>query len=168
MIDNKITSATLLSTLPVNIANPALISALLTSLTTPEPSSSKPSLSTSNVALPRSFAALSNPLPTSLPSYLSDTLDALTLHGHEANNVAYLQRNLVREKQRHEGLIKEREEENIRRKKQGLAELPSVPEWRGGSRDPNRLELVCLGGMVDGLAKNMGAEASKGLVRAYL
>ena len=111
---------------------------------------------------------MSNPLPTSLPSYLSDTLDALTLHGHEANNVAYLQRNLVREKQRHEGLIKEREEENIRRKKQGLAELPSVPEWRGGSRDPNRLELVCLGGMVDGLAKNMGAEASKGLVRAYL
>lgn len=82
--------------------------------------------------------------------------------------MAYLQRNLVREKQRHDGLIKERDEDNLRRKKQGLAELPSIPEWKGQNKEPNRLELVVLGGMVDALAKNMGVEASKGLVRAYL
>jgi len=157
----------MLASLPTTISNPALLSALLTSLTTPAVNST-PSLTSPSVALPHSFAPLVNPLPKSLPSYLSNTLDALTLHAHENNNVAYLQRNLVREKQKHEGTVKEREEENAKRRKQGLAELPSIPEWRGGSKDPNRLELVCLSGQVDSLAKNMGAEASKGLLRAYL
>lgn len=159
----------MLSSLPVVISNPALLAALLTSLSTSAPSaSSSSSLLPPPVSLPKTFSNLNNPLPTSLPAYLSNTLDALTLHASENNNVAYLQRNLVREKQRHESLVKDREEENVRRKKQGLAELPSIPEWRGGSKEPNRLELVVLGGMVDSLAKNMGVEASKGLVRAYL
>lgn len=165
--ENKLTPANLLNTLPTTISNPALLSALITSLTTPAPDAA-PSLTSPQTALPRSFAPLVNPLPTALPAYLSNTLDALQLHAHENNNVAYLQRNLVREKQRHEGLIKEREEENIKRRKQGLAELPQIPEWRGGSKDPSRLELVCLSGQVDNLAKNMGVEASKGLLRAYL
>ena len=130
------------------------------------PAESSPLGSTSGI--PRTFSPLVNPLPTSLPTYLSNTLDALTLHSHEANNVAYLQRNLVREKQRHEASVKEREEENIRRRKQGLSELPPIREMRGGSKDPSRLELVCLSGQVDSLAKNMGAEASKGLLRAYM
>lgn len=66
-------------------------------------------------------------------------------------------------------MIREREEENLRRKKQGLAELPSLPaEARGGTKEPSRLELMCLQGQVEGLAKGMGGEASAGLVRCYL
>lgn len=66
-------------------------------------------------------------------------------------------------------MIREREEENLRRKKQGLTELPSLPaEARGGPKDPNRLELMCLQGQVEGIARGMGAEAGAGLVRCYL
>lgn len=78
-------------------------------------------------------------------------------------------RQIAREKSRHEGSITERNDENIRRRKQNLPELPVIgPEVRGGTREPNRLDLLCLQGQVDGLAKGMGAEAGKGLVRCYL
>ena len=166
--DHKITSASMLSSLPVTLSNPSMISAFLSTLTSPQ-TSSTPSLKSPQTTLPPSFAALSNPLLTSLPSLLSDTLDSLTLHSHEANNIAFLVRQIGREKGKHEQSIRDREEENLRRKKQGLPELPSVPaESRGGTKDPNRLELLCLQGQVDGLAKSMGAEAGKGLVRCYL
>lgn len=65
--------------------------------------------------------------------------------------------------------MREREEENARRRKQGLGELPAVPaEMRGGTKDPNRLEWLCLQGQLDGLGRALGAEAGKGLVRCYL
>lgn len=51
----------------------------------------------------------------------------------------------------------------------GLSEFPSIAEEiRGGTKEPSRLEMVCLGGTVEGIAKGMAAEAGKGLVRAYL
>lgn len=168
LVENRLTAASILSPLPLNITSSSLLNAYLQSLTTPH-APSKPSLSSPNVPLPPSFSALSNPLGTSLPAYLSDTLDSLTLHTHEANNVAFLVRQIGREKAKHDGLVKEREEENLRRKKTGLAELPAIPaEMRNGTKDPNRLDLLCLQGQVDGLSKAMGGEAGKGLVRCYL
>lgn len=168
LVESRITSATMLASLPMTITSPSLLTALLTTLTTPiKPT--QPSLTSPAVPLPPTFSALTNPLPTSLPAYLSDSLDALTLHSHEANNVAFLVRQIGREKGRHEGLIKDREEENVRRKKAGQTELPAIPaEVRGGTKEPSRLEMLCLQGQVDGLAKGMGAEAGKGLVRCYL
>ena len=165
--ENKITAATLLSPLPVSISSPSLLNALLTTLSAPTPSTA-PSLSNPQTPFPPTFSPLVNPLPNSLPSYLSDTLDSLTLHSHEANNVAYLVRQIGREKAKHEQAVKDREEDNIRRRKQGSSELPPLGEMRGGIKDPNRLEMLCLQGQVDGLAKGMGAEAGKGLVRCYL
>jgi len=162
----SVTPSSALSSLPLNISSPALLTAFLSTLKHPA-STTAPSLSSPPVALPPSFSALTNPLATSLKGYLSSTLDALTLHSHEANNVAFLVRQIGREKARQEALIKDREEENVRRKKAGQAELP-VPEFRGGAKDPNRLEMLCLQGQVEGLAKGMGAEAGKGLVRCYL
>lgn len=50
----------------------------------------------------------------------------------------------------------------------GLGELPALGAPRGGTADPNRLELLCLGGQVDGLVNGMVGEAAKGLVRCYL
>jgi len=175
LVENRVTSATMLSPLPVTITSPSILSAFLTTLNTPtsahtsalpKPSPNSPSIP---LPLPPTFAALVNPLQSSLPSYLSNTLDSLTLHSHEANNVAFLVRSIGREKSRHEGLIKDREEENVRRKKLGVPELPAIPaEVRGGTKEPSRLEMLCLQGQVDGLAKGMGAEAGKGLVRCYL
>lgn len=76
---------------------------------------------------------------------------------------------MAREKAKHDQTIRDREEENLRRRKQGLSELPAIPaEMRNGTKDPNRLELLCLQGQLDGLARDMGDEASKGLVRSYL
>jgi translation initiation factor 3 subunit H len=147
----------LLTSIPVTVSSPSLINAFLTSLTTSPSASEQPSLTSPSVPLPPSFSALSNPLGQSLPAYLSDTLDALTLQSHEANNI------------RHEQSIRDRDEENLRRRKGGLPELPAIPaEMRNGTKDPSRLELLCLQGQVDGLAKGMGAEAGKGLVRCYL
>ena len=168
LVDNRVTSATILSSLPVTIASSSLLTAFLSTLTTSSKPQS-PTLTSPSVPLPPTFSALTNPLPTSLPAYLSDTLDSLTLHSHEANNVAFLVRQIGREKSRHEGLVKDREDENVRRRKTGQPELPAISaEVRGGTKEPSRLEMLCLQGQVDGLAKGMGAEAGKGLVRCYL
>jgi translation initiation factor 3 subunit H len=158
----------MLSPLPITISSPSLLSALLSTLSTPSPTLSTPTLKSPQTPLPTTFQPLLNPLTTSLPSYLTSTLDALTLQNHEANNVAFLVRQIGREKQKHDATIKEREEENVRRRKQGLSDLPGVGELRGGTKDPSRLELLCLQGSLDGLGKGMGEEAGKGLVRCYL
>lgn len=76
---------------------------------------------------------------------------------------------MAREKAKHDQSVKDREEDNVRRRKQGLSELPSLSaEVRGGTRDPSRLDLLCLQAQVDGLAQDMSDEAGKGLVRCYL
>ncbi|KAL7420943.1 hypothetical protein Q5752_004897 [Cryptotrichosporon argae] len=170
LVENKLTAATLLSPLPLTVSSPSTIRALLSTLTTPASSAAAavPSLASPAVALPPAFQALVNPLPHSLPAYLGDTLDALTLHAHEANNLAFMTRQIGRERARHDAAARERDEENARRRKQGLAELAPVGELRGGTKEPSRLEMLCLQGQVDGLAKSMGAEAGKGLVRCYL
>jgi len=168
MTENKITSSTILSTLPITISSPSIISAFLESLTTPA-APVQPSLSSPQVPLPPTFSALANPLSTALPQYLQDSLDSITHYNHEANNVAFLVRQMAREKAKHDQSIKDREEDNVRRRKQGLSELPALSsEVRGGTRDPSRLDLLCLQAQVDGLAKDMGDEAGKGLVRCYL
>ncbi|EIW69263.1 translation initiation factor 3 subunit H [Tremella mesenterica] len=171
LVENKLTASTLLEPLPLTISSPQLISAFLTSLSTPAPSPNlNHSLRSPAVTLSKNFETLSNPLPRSLPAYLSDTLDSLTLHAHEANNVAFLVRQQARDRAKLEATAKDREEENLRRKKAGLGELPPVNVTSGSAagKDPNRLELLCLQGMVDGLAGSMAGEAARGLVRCYL
>ncbi|WWC72822.1 uncharacterized protein I206_106786 [Kwoniella pini CBS 10737] len=168
LTENGITSSTLLSSLPLNVTSPALISAFLSTLTA-SAEQVQPSLSSPSVPLPPTFSPLVNPTSTSLTSYLQNTLDSLTLHSHEANNIAFLTRQIAREKVKHEQTIKDREEENARRRKQGLSEFPTISaELKNGTKEPSRLEMICLGGTVEGLAKGMGAEAGKGLVRNYL
>lgn len=168
LAENKITASTMLTNLPVTITSSSLVGAFLATLTTPAVES-RPSLSTPAVPLPPSFAPLVNPLPTSLPENLSHTLDGLTLYSHEANNLAFMNRQLQREKAKHEAMIKEREDENARRRKAGQPELPIISsEFRSATKEHSRLEMLCLQGQVDGLAKSMGAEAGKGLVRCYL
>ncbi|OCF45604.1 translation initiation factor 3 subunit H [Kwoniella heveanensis CBS 569] len=172
LTEKGITSSTLLSPLPITVTSPSLISAFLSTLSTSAPNarpSAKPSLDSPAVPFPPNFSALVDPTPSSLTSYLQNTLDSLQLHSHEANNIAFLTRQIAREKVRHEQAIKDREEENAKRRKQGLSEFPAISsEIRGGTKEPSRLEMICLGGMVEGLAKGMGAEAGKGLVRNYL
>ncbi|OWZ64355.1 hypothetical protein AYX14_06509 [Cryptococcus neoformans] len=170
LTEQGITASTLLTSIPITVSSPSLVNAFISTLNTPSPSeTSVPSLTNPSVPLPPSFAPLINPLPGSLTTYLQNTLDALTLHSHEANNIAFLTRQIAREKTKHEQAIKDREEENARRRKMGLSEFPSIPEEiRGGTKEPSRLEMVCLGGTVEGIARGMAAEAGKGLVRAYL
>ncbi|WWC92567.1 uncharacterized protein L201_007526 [Kwoniella dendrophila CBS 6074] len=175
LTENGITSSTLLTSLPLTVTSPSLIQAFLSTLTqsSEEQQSTQQrqlsSSSSSNVPLPPSFQNLINPTSTSLTSYLQNTLDSLTLHSHETNNIAFLSRQIIREKSKHELAIKEREEENLKRKKQGLSELPSLPsQSKNQTKEPSRLELICLGGTVENLSKNMSAEAGKGLVRTYL
>ncbi|BEI79703.1 hypothetical protein CcaverHIS002_0102320 [Cutaneotrichosporon cavernicola] len=146
----------------------SLVSAFLATLTT-SATETRPTLAAPAVPLPPTFAPLVNPLPTSLPENLGNTLDGLQLYSHEANNLAFMNRQLQREKAKHESMVKEREEENVRRRKAGQAELPIISsEFRSATKEHSRLEMMCLQGQVDGLAKSMGAEAGKGLVRCYL
>lgn len=166
LVENRLTPHNMLESLPLSVTSPGLIQAFLSTLSTPSAPSS--SLTSPRVPLPKSFAPLLNPLPTSLPSTLSSTLDAMTLHSHEANNLAFLSRQIAREKSKHEQAVAARAEENDKRSKQGLAELPPVIEPRTNTKEPQRIDLLCLLGSVEGLAKSMGAEAGKGLVRCYL
>lgn len=158
----------MLTPLPITISSSPLVQAFLATLTT-SATEEKPKLASPSVPLPPSFLPLVNPLPHSLPEYLSNTLDGLTLYSHEANNLAFLNRQLARDKLKHDQAIKDREEENARRRRAGQAELPIISsEFRSTNKDLSRLEMLCLQGQVDGLANAMGAEAGKGLVRCYL
>lgn len=109
-------------------------------------------------------------LPTTLPIAMINTLSSLSTLSQEQNNLAYQVRQVAREKSKHDQAVARRQEENEQRAKQGLNALPDVMDAQAGSRkmaDPSRLEVLFGLGGVDVMARELQAEAGKGLARVF-
>ena len=149
-----------------------LAGAFLSTLTASSPASSSlsfpSSLPGSSAALPPSFSSL-NLDARSLSTNLSSVLDALDEYKTEEGNLAYLQRQIAREKARAEAHVQKRREENALRASQGLAPLPEddVSRLFKIPPDPSRLESTLLLGQIDAYTKSLAQGASANLVKMY-
>jgi translation initiation factor 3 subunit H len=96
-------------------------------------------------------------------------VEGLDNYRTEENNVAYLSRQIAREKARVDAYIANRKEENVRRAAQDLPPLPEEDITRlfKVPPEPSRLESMLLLGQIDALAKNLEESTSTGLVRIY-
>ena len=95
--------------------------------------------------------------------------EAIDNYRTEDGNVAYLTRQIAREKLRAETYVAKRKEENAQRVAQGLSPLPEedVSRMFKIPGEPNRLESMLLLGQVDAYAKSLENLAGLGLVKMF-
>lgn len=171
---------------PLRIRTNPLLSAFLTTLTSspstspsstllPSPShrlsssSSAPAVPAAiAAAVPPSFAALDLD-SRALTKNLTSVLDALDDYKTEEGNLAYLARQIARERARADAHLQKRREENALRAGQGLAPLPEddVARMFKIPPEPSRLESTLLLGQVDAYAHSLAEGASVNLVKMY-
>ena len=117
---------------------------------------------------PPSFSSL-NLDPNVLTSNLSSVLEALDDYKTEEGNLAFLSRQIAREKAKADSHIQKRKEENALRVSQGLAPLPEedVSRLFKIPPEPSRLESTLLLGQIDAYAKSLGDSSSINLAKMY-
>lgn len=127
------------------------------------------SLPTPHAELPVDFSNLEIGVPAAITKNLEQLVDGLDSYRTEENNVAYLTRQITREKAKAEAYTTSRKEENTRRVAQGLPPLPEEDVTRLFKipPEPNRLESMLLLSQIDASAKNLEAATSTGLARIY-
>src|SRR3984957_18002900 len=170
LIRYRLTFASILEEVPVRIRTNALLTSFLTSLTTPSPTSP---MGFHLKLARRSFLALSSSalaLGTSgLTRHLESMIEVVDTYRTEEGNLAYISRQIAREKSRAENYVAKRKEENLIRVTQGLAPLPEddVARLFKIPPEPNRLESMLLLGQIDAFAKGLEGTASSGFVKMY-
>ena len=141
-------------------------------MTTPTPASSSSlapvSSSTSTAALPPTFSTL-DLNSSAISRNLTQVLESLDDYKTEEGNLAYLQRQIMREKSRAESHIQKRREENALRSSQGLPPLPEddITRMFKIPPEPSRLESLLLLGQIDAYSKSLAEGTSAGLVKMY-
>lgn len=164
------TFSTILEEIPLKIRTNALLTSFLGTLAEPEPSplaDASPDTATTS-ALPPSFSNLD--LGTgNVTRNLEQIIESVDAYRTEEGNLAYLGRQIGREKARAETYINKRKEENAARVAQGLAPLPEEDVQRLFKipPEPSRLESMLLLGQVDAYAKSLEGSASTALVKMY-
>lgn len=120
-------------------------------------------------SLPPDFAQLDLGLPSAQTRNMEQVVEGLDSYRTEENNVAYLTRQIAREKAKADAYATARKEENGRRVAQGLPPLPEedISRLFKIPPEPNRLESMLLLGQIDASAKNLEEATSAGLVRIY-
>ncbi|KIM85239.1 hypothetical protein PILCRDRAFT_817241 [Piloderma croceum F 1598] len=170
LISHRLTFSTILEEIPLKIRTNALLSSFLGTLAEPSPSSvqNAPPESATTSAITPSFSNLD--LGTAgLARNLEQIIESIDAYRTEEGNLAYLGRQIGREKARAEAYISKRKEENAARIAQGLAPLPEEDVQRLFKipAEPSRLESTLLLGQVDAFAKSLEGSASTGLVKMY-
>jgi translation initiation factor 3 subunit H len=163
-----LTFSSILEEVPLKIRTNALLSSFLGTLTEPYSSDESPELMSATSALPPSFSSFD--LGTSgLTRNLEQIIEAVDNYRTEEGNLAYLSRQIAREKARAESYVSKRKEENAARVAQGLAALPEedVNRLFKIPPEPSRLESLLLLGQIDAHAKSLEGIASTGLVKMY-
>lgn len=169
LISHKLTFSSILEEVPLTVRTSPLLSAFLETLSQtrrsvlPDASLDEP-LS----ALPPTFSTLdlgNNALTKNL-EHVIETLDS---YKTEEGNLAYLSRQIAREKSRADSYVAKRKEENATRVAQGLAPLPEedVNRLFKIPPEPSRLESMLLLGQIDAYAKTLEGTASTSLVKMY-
>ena len=100
---------------------------------------------------------------------LEQIVEGVDNYRTEEGNLAYLSRQIAREKARAENYVAKRKEENLARVAQGLAPLPEedVARLFKIPAEPSRLESMLLLGQMDGYGRSLAGTASTGLVKMY-
>jgi translation initiation factor 3 subunit H len=108
--------------------------------------------------------------PDRLEKNLEQIIEKLDEYKNEESNVAFLTRQIAREKMKAESYAAKRREENATRVAQGLAPLPEedVSRLFKIPNEPSRLESMLLLGQIEGLSKNLEREAGETLVQSYV
>jgi translation initiation factor 3 subunit H len=169
-MNHRLTFSRILEEVPLKIRTNPLLSSFLGTLS--EPANSplpdiRPDLAT-NWALPPSFSSLD--LGTAgLVRHLEQIIDAVEHHRTEEGNLAYLSRQIARERARAENYVSKRQEESDARVAQGLAPLPEedVNRLFKIPPEPSRLESMLLLGQIDAYAKSLEGSASTEMMKMY-
>jgi len=171
LINHRLTFSSILEEVPLKIRANGLLSSFLGTLSEPSApplADASPASATSSTAFPHSFSAL-NLGTSSVARNLEHIIEAVDNYKTEEGNLAYLQRQIARERARAEGYVGKRKEDNAARVAQGLAPLPEedVNRLFKIPPEPSRLESMLLLGRIDAYAKSLAETSSTGLVKMY-
>jgi translation initiation factor 3 subunit H len=170
LVSQRLTFTSILEEVPLKIRTNPLLSSFLGALTEPtlsHPMDGSPEAATNSTLSP-SFSTLD--LGTAgLTRNLEQIIEAVDNHRTEEGNLAYLSRQIAREKARADSYVSKRKEESAARVAQGLAPLPEedVNRLFKIPSEPSRLESMLLLGQIDAYAKSLEGTASTGLVKMY-
>lgn len=100
---------------------------------------------------------------------LEHIIEVVDNYKTEEGNLAYMQRQIAREKAKAEAYVAKRKEENITRTAQGLAPLPEedVSRLFKIPPEPSRLESMLLLGRMEAYGRSLEETAGTGLVKMY-
>jgi translation initiation factor 3 subunit H len=169
-MNHPLTFSSILEEIPLKIRSNPLVSSFIETMTERRLSllsDARPEKA-GEAAIGPSFSTLE--LGTSgVRRNLEQIVEAVDNYRTEEGNLAYLSRQIVREKARAENYIAKRKEENVTRAGQGLAPLPEEDVGRLFKipAEPSRLESMLLLGQIDGYGRSLGRSASTGLVKMY-
>ncbi|KAI0673504.1 hypothetical protein C8Q78DRAFT_1017515 [Trametes maxima] len=171
LIDRRLTFSTILEEVPLKIRTNALVSSFLGTLSetsVPPAAQTNPALASSSAAIPPSYSGL-NLGTANTPRNLELIVEALDNYKTEEGNLAYLQRQIAREKAKADSYVAKRKEENASRVAAGLAPLPEedVSRLFKIPPEPSRLESMLLLGRIDAFGKSLEETASTGLAKMY-
>ncbi|RDX52072.1 hypothetical protein OH76DRAFT_1400989 [Lentinus brumalis] len=171
LIDHRLTFSSILEEVPLKVRANALVSSFLGALAEAAPSpaaQANPALASSSAAIPPSYTRL-NLGTANMPRNLELITEALDNYKTEEGNLAYLQRQIARERVRADAYVAKRKEENASRVAAGLAPLPEedVSRLFKIPPEPSRLDSMLLLGRIDAYGKSLEETASTGLVKMY-
>lgn len=119
-------------------------------------------------AIPPTYSTL-NIGSVGLTRNLEQLIEAIDNHKIEESNLAYLSRQIARERAKADQYVTKRREENAARIAQGLVPLPeeNINRLFKIPPEPSRLDSMLLLGQIDGFAKSLASASSSGLVTMY-
>lgn len=170
LASHRLTFASIVEEIPIRIRTNPLLKSFLETLSAPATTNPglDPSSATSSVPIPPSFSSLDLG-NASVSRNLEQIIEGLDQYKTEEGNLAYLQRQIAREKARAEAHVTKRKEENASRVAQGLAPLPEedVSRLFKIPAEPSRMESMLYLGRIDAHAKSLEETSSTGLVKMY-
>jgi len=170
LINQRLTFSKVLEEIPVKIRINPLLNSVMGTLTESHRSPlpyALPSESTTS-AVPPTYSTL-NIGSVGLTRNLEQLIEAVDNYKVEESNLAYLSRQIARERLKADQYVTKRREENAARIAQGLAPLPeeNISRLFRIPQEPSRLESMLLLGQIDGFAKSLASASSSGLVTMY-
>ncbi|KAG5654093.1 hypothetical protein H0H81_007507 [Sphagnurus paluster] len=155
---HSLTFSTILEEVPLKIRTNPLLSAFVNTLTTGE--------GEGETAIGASFATLDYGT-AGLTRNLEQIVEAVDHYRTEEGNLAYMSRQIARERAKADSYVAKRKEESAARVAQGLAPLPEedVARLFKIPAEPSRLESMLLLGQIDAYGRSLAATAGTGLVK---
>lgn len=161
LMNHSLTFSTILEEIPLQIRTNPLLGAFLEKVM-------KAPVSSSGFGNERRFARV-DVGRDGLTRNLEQIVETIDSYRTEEGNVAFLTRQIARERARAESYSTKRKEENAARVAQGLVPLPEedVSRLFKIPAEPSRLESMLLLGQIDAHGKSLACASGVGMVKMY-